>query len=231
MALTFLEHFFGSESRFLKMLSYATGCLFLVLSVYMMCSLRMTWRKYKLITRRSTVERWDQSYCLFSKLLVQIILTGTPFCITLLICNAMIFFQDYKNGYSDAQNQVLLIYEYLCIACFTYCDLICFVQAYEWMVMKMLVTLEANKSVDQIRHLNFMRDCQTVRSRERCYLTIFYVLIILVMLSSGYDLYRVYTSDSFEILKLYGLIYGGFHVILFIFETSMFFWIYWLLLK
>lgn len=128
--------------------------------------LKMTWRKYKLITRRSTMERWDQSYCLFSKFLVQIMLTGTPFCIALLICDTIIFLHPFEICNDDPDLVTLLFHicRYLYIACLTCCDLICFVQAYEWMVMKMLVSLEAKKTVDKLRHLNFMRDCQRVRS-------------------------------------------------------------------
>ena len=112
MALSYLELLFGRSDE-LKVLSYATGCLFLLLSVSMTFSLLITWRKYKLITRRSTMERWDRSYCLFSKLLVQIMLIGTPFCIALLICYTIVFFIDYDNGLNDLFYHVVDILEYL----------------------------------------------------------------------------------------------------------------------
>ena len=86
MSVTFLEWIFKAKSSLLVVLSYVIGAVFLLLGGSMAYSLKMTWRKYKLITRRSTMERWDQSYCLFSKLLAQIILIGTPFCFALVIC-------------------------------------------------------------------------------------------------------------------------------------------------
>ena len=109
MALSFLEWCCGRKpDLFLKVLSYVIGAIFLFLAVYRTFGMQMTWKKYKLITRRSTMERWDQSYCLLSRLLVQILLIGTPFCIALLICNTLIFFIDYDNGY-DLYNNVKII--------------------------------------------------------------------------------------------------------------------------
>ena len=47
--------------------------------------------------------------------------------------------------------------------------------------MKILVSLESNKTVDELRDLNFMRDCRRVRSKELRYRRIFYVLFLLVL--------------------------------------------------
>ena len=93
--------------------------------------------------------------------------------------------------------------------------------------MTILVKVEDNKTTDEIRHLNLMRDCQRVRSKERWYKRIFYGLFILVLLSSGYFLYLGF----FLSYELYIHIYAGYHLIIFAFETSMFLWIYWLLVN
>ena len=96
MSWTYLELLYG-RSDWLKVLSYVIGAAYLLLSVLMMCSLKMTWRKYKLITRRNTMERWDQSYCLLSKHLVQIVLIGTPACIVLLVFDGIYFLYPYAD--------------------------------------------------------------------------------------------------------------------------------------
>jgi hypothetical protein len=56
--------------------------------------------------------------------------------------------------------------------------------------MDNLVRVEKNKSVDWIRHLNYMRDCQRVRSKELCYRRIFYVLFLCVLAASALINYR-----------------------------------------
>ena len=73
------------------MLSCAFGSVYFLLSIFMIFSLTLTWRKYKQITRRNTFEAWDQTYCLFSKILVLVVLLATPVYVCLLIYVAILF--------------------------------------------------------------------------------------------------------------------------------------------
>ena len=68
----------------LRTLSTVLGVAYSVLLVLMIFSVKMTWVKYKLITRRNTMEAYDKTYCLTSKWLVQIVALGTPVCLLVL---------------------------------------------------------------------------------------------------------------------------------------------------
>ena len=82
--------------------SYLFGGVTVLLSLSMVYSLKLTWRKYVLVyclsflvTRRNTFEAYDQTYCIFTRILVIIILTGTPVCIVVLIIESVYFFTAF----------------------------------------------------------------------------------------------------------------------------------------
>ena len=124
------------------------GAEYGLLSIYMTYSILLTWRKYKLITQRTTFENYDQSYCLFSKMLVQIVLFGQPVCVVVLFYNSVKFMQPYtRDDLSQCHGKVFNLehitnnsFEAILVsALLICCDLICFVQGFEWLVMLILV--------------------------------------------------------------------------------------------
>lgn len=219
-------------------LSCSFGAVYLLLSLFMVYSLSLTWRKYKLITRRNTFEAWDQTYCLFSKVLVLIVLLGTPVNVCQLVYVSILFSQPYDlsdadPGYGYFHLSVALN-KNLLTAYYSLCDLVCFVQGYEWLVMIILIGVEANKTIHEIRHLNFMRDCRRVRAKEIWYKRFFYLLFTFASVYSAVVLYETLslvsrpTADQERFLTYY---YEAYQIVLYVFETCTFFGVYLLLNK
>ena len=146
----------------------------------------------------------------------------------------MQFFQTYNYHQCD------VIYfedpnKYPIVALLTCCYLICFVQGFEWFVMMILVNRQSNKTTEQLRHANYMRNCRRVRSVELCHKRIFYVLSLLVLGFSVFANLETLNANKgygYEYSPFYYLyVFGPYQLLLFAFETMMFFWIYNLLIQ
>ena len=88
------EKYYG---LFCKIIGYGM----IVLSVLMIICLWRSVKKYKQITRRNPTLAWDQTYCLLSKYLVMMVMTGTLLCLSTAITNAIIYLRKYEMETND----------------------------------------------------------------------------------------------------------------------------------
>jgi hypothetical protein len=77
-----------------------------------------------------------------------------------------------------------------------------------------------------------VNDCHRVRTKENRYKRLFYVLFILVLAYSAVIAHQSFSADLLKVfLPFFVKYYGPYQAFLFAFETTMFFWIFYLMNK